>query len=165
MRRAVYNRGLRSGTVKPMRDSQRLRNILGGSAGNFVEWFDWFVYAAFALYFSRAFFPDDDQTTQLLNSAMVFGGGFLARPIGAWLMGRYADRAGRRAALTVSVGMMCSGSLLIAVLPAGLGVALTAPLGCARVIQGLAMAGEYGAAANYLSEMATPCSRGLWAGV
>ncbi|MCP5327461.1 MAG: MFS transporter [Sinobacteraceae bacterium] len=148
-----------------MRDSQRLRNILGGSAGNFVEWFDWFVYAAFALYFSRAFFPDDDQTTQLLNSAMVFGGGFLARPIGAWLMGRYADRAGRRAALTVSVGMMCSGSLLIAVLPAGLGVASTALLVCARVIQGLSMGGEYGASATYLSEMASTRTRGLWSGV
>jgi len=70
-----------------MQPRQRLRNIIGGSAGNFVEWFDWFVYASFPLYFSRAFFPDQDQTVQLLNSALVFGGGFLARPLGAWLMG------------------------------------------------------------------------------
>ena len=60
-----------------MHDRQRLRNIIGGSAGNFVEWFDWFVYASFALYFSKAFFPGNDQTVQLLNSALVFGGAFV----------------------------------------------------------------------------------------
>lgn len=148
-----------------MQDRQRLRNILGGSAGNFVEWFDWFVYASFALYFSRAFFPDDDQTVQLLSSALVFGGGFLARPVGAWLMGRYADRAGRRAALALSVGMMCAGSLLISVVPAGLGAASTALLVFARVVQGLSMGGEYGASATYLSEMASARTRGFWSGI
>ncbi len=65
-----------------MTPAQRLRNILGGSAGNFVEWFDWFAYASFALYFSRAFFPQGNQTAQLLNTALVFAGGFVARPIG-----------------------------------------------------------------------------------
>ena len=148
-----------------MNRRQRLRNIVGGSAGNFVEWFDWFVYASFALYFSRAFFPHDNQTVQLLNSALVFGGGFLARPVGAWLMGRYADRAGRRAALALSVGLMCGGSLLIAVIPSGLGVASTALLAFARIVQGLSMGGEYGASATYLSEMASARTRGFWSGV
>src|SRR5690242_17545049 len=82
---------------------RRLGNVIGGSAGNFVEWFDWFVYASFAIYFSKAFFPSGNQTTQLLSSALVFAGGFLARPLGALLMGIYADRVGRRAALTLSV--------------------------------------------------------------
>ena len=100
-----------------MTPAQRLKNILGGSAGNFVEWFDWFAYASFAIYFSRAFFPDGNQTAQLLNTAFVFAGGFVARPIGALLLGIYADRAGRRAALTLSVALMCFGSLLIAVAP------------------------------------------------
>jgi MHS family alpha-ketoglutarate permease-like MFS transporter len=148
-----------------MHPRQRLRNIIGGSAGNFVEWFDWFVYSSFALYFSRAFFPSDDQTVQLLNSALVFAVGFLARPIGAWLMGRYADRAGRRAALALSVGMMCGGSLLIAVIPTGLGLGSTLLLALARVVQGLSMGGEYGASATYLSEMARPRTRGFWSGV
>ncbi len=148
-----------------MEPRQRLRNIIGGSAGNFVEWFDWFIYASFALYFSRSFFPDQDQTVQLLNSALVFGGGFLARPLGAWMMGRYADRAGRRAALALTVGMMCGGSLLIAVIPAGLGAASTALLVFARVVQGLSMGGEYGASATYLSEMASPRTRGFWSGI
>jgi MHS family alpha-ketoglutarate permease-like MFS transporter len=149
----------------PIHPRRRLRNIVGGSAGNFVEWFDWFVYSSFALYFSRTFFPGDDQTVQLLNSALVFAVGFLARPIGAWLMGRHADRAGRRAALALSVGMMCGGSLLIAVIPAGLGLASTLLLALARVVQGLSMGGEYGASATYLSEMAHPRTRGLWSGV
>jgi len=143
----------------------RLRNIVGGSAGNFVEWFDWFVYASFAIYFSRAFFPAGNQTTQLLNSALVFAVGFLARPLGAWLMGRHADRAGRRAALTLSVTLMCSASLLIAVLPADLGVASTALLVLARIVQGISVGGEYGASATYLSEMASRRTRGFWSGV
>jgi MHS family alpha-ketoglutarate permease-like MFS transporter len=147
-----------------MTPAQRLRNILGGSAGNFVEWFDWFAYSAFALYFSRAFFPEGDQTAQLLNAAAIFAIGFIARPVGAWLFGAYADRAGRRAALTLSVALMCGGSLMIAVIPTGFGVASAALLLLARVLQGLSVGGEYGASATYLSEMAERHRRGLWSG-
>lgn len=143
---------------------RRLKNILGGSAGNFVEWFDWFAYASFAIYFSRAFFPDGSQTVQLLNAAFVFAGGFLARPVGALLMGIYADKAGRRAALVLSVGLMCAGSLLIAVTPTGLGVASTCLLIVARLLQGLSVGGEYGASATYVSEMASRDRRGFWSG-
>ncbi len=143
---------------------QRLRNIFGGSAGNLVEWFDWFAYASFAIYFSRAFFPEDSQTVQLLSTAFVFAGGFLARPVGALLMGVYADRAGRRAALTLSVAMMCAGSLIIALIPTGLGVISTCLLIGARLLQGLSVGGEYGASATYISEMATRNSRGFWSG-
>ena len=78
--------------------AQRLRSILGGSAGNLVEWYDWYAYAAFSLYFAKAFFPKGDTTAQLLNTAAIFAVGFLMRPLGAWLLGRYADRHGRRAA-------------------------------------------------------------------
>jgi len=144
--------------------ARRLRNILGASAGNFVEWFDWFAYASFALYFSRAFFPAGDQTAQLLNSAFVFAGGFLARPLGALLFGTYADRAGRRAALTLSVALMCGGSLLIALTPTGLGALSPGLLIVARLMQGLAVGGEYGASATYVSEMASRHRRGFWSG-
>jgi MHS family alpha-ketoglutarate permease-like MFS transporter len=143
---------------------QRLRNVLGGSAGNFVEWFDWFAYASFAIYFSRAFFPEGSQTVQLLNTAFVFAGGFLARPIGALLMGIYADRKGRRAALTLSVAMMCTGSLVIALIPTGLGFISTCLLVLARLLQGLSVGGEYGASATYVSEMASRNNRGFWSG-
>jgi len=70
-----------------MHDRKRLTNIVGGSAGNLVEWFDWYVYAAFALYFAPSFFPKGDQTAQLLQTAAIFAVGFVVRPIGAWAMG------------------------------------------------------------------------------
>ncbi|MES2524609.1 MAG: MFS transporter [Gemmatimonadota bacterium] len=142
----------------------RLRSIFGGSVGNLVEWYDWYVYSAFSLYFAKAFFPPASQTAQLLNAAAVFAVGFLMRPIGGWLMGRYADRHGRRAALTISVLLMCGGSLLIAITPgyATIGVAAPVLLVFARLLQGLSVGGEYGASATYLSEMAGQRHRGFW---
>ena len=142
----------------------RLRSIVGGSVGNLVEWYDWYTYSAFSLYFARAFFPPGSQTAQLLNAAAVFAVGFLMRPIGGWLMGRYADRHGRRAALTGSVLLMSAGSLLIAVTPgyAAIGVGAPALLVLARLLQGLSVGGEYGASATYLSEMAGRERRGFW---
>jgi len=143
---------------------ERLKAILGGSAGNLVEWYDWFAYASFSLYFAKVFFPKGDQTAQLLQTAAVFAVGFVARPIGAWLMGVYADRAGRRAALTLSVALMCFGSLLVALTPgyAAIGAAAPVVLTGARLIQGLSLGGEYGASATYMSEMAGKARRGFW---
>lgn len=142
----------------------RARAILGGSAGNLVEWYDWFAYAAFTLYFAPAFFPKGDQTVQLLQAAAVFFLGFVARPIGAWLMGLYADHSGRRAALSASVALMCAGALIIAVTPGYAVIGLWAPaiLLFARVLQGLSVGGEYGASATYMSEMAGKARRGFW---
>ena len=97
--------------------SSRLKSIFSGSVGNMVEWYDWYVYAAFSLYFAKAFFPAGDTTAQLLNTAAIFAVGFLMRPIGGWLMGLYADKVGRKKALMASVYLMCFGSLLIALSP------------------------------------------------
>lgn len=143
---------------------QRLKSILGGSAGNLVEWYDWYAYAAFTLYFAPHFFPEGDRTTQLLNTAAVFAVGFLMRPIGGWLMGVYADRYGRKAGLTLSVSLMCAGSLLIAVTPGYETIGWVAPtlLVFARLMQGLSIGGEYGASATYLSEMAGKRRRGFF---
>lgn len=142
----------------------RLRAILGGSAGNLVEWYDWYVYAAFTLYFAPVFFPAGDATAQLLQAAAVFAVGFLMRPIGGWLMGVYADRHGRKAGLTLSVSLMCAGSLAISVTPtyAQIGWAAPAILLAARLAQGLSLGGEYGASATYLSEMAGRRHRGFF---
>ena len=144
--------------------ARRLRNIVGGSAGNLVEWFDWYVYAAFALYFAPSFFPKGDQTAQLLSTAAVFAVGFIMRPIGAWLMGIYADHQGRKAGLTLSVTLMCAGSLIIAVSPTYAQAGLVSPalLLAARMLQGLSLGGEYGSSATYLSEMAGRERRGFW---
>jgi MFS transporter, MHS family, alpha-ketoglutarate permease len=144
--------------------SRRLRSIVGGSIGNLVEWYDWYVYSAFSLYFAKGFFPPASQTAQLLNAAAVFAVGFLMRPVGGWLMGRYADRHGRRAALSASVLLMGAGSLMIAVTPtyAAIGTAAPVLLLLARLLQGLSVGGEYGASATYLSEMAGERHRGFW---
>ena len=142
----------------------RVRAILGGSAGNLVEWYDWFAYSSFALYFAKHFFPKGDTTAQLLQTAAVFWVGFLARPLGAWLTGLYADRAGRRAALSLSVAMMCAGSFSIAIMPDYSVWGAWAPicLVMARLVQGLSLGGEYGASATYMSEMAGKSRRGFW---
>lgn len=143
---------------------RRLKAIVAGSSGNLVEWYDFYVYAAFSLYFAKAFFPEGDQTAQLLSTAAIFAVGFLMRPLGAWIFGTLADRRGRRFALTASVLLMCFGSALIAVTPAyaTIGVAAPAVLLTARLIQGLSLGGEYGCSATYLSEMATPERRGFY---
>jgi MHS family alpha-ketoglutarate permease-like MFS transporter len=143
---------------------RRLKSIVGGSTGNMVEWFDWYVYSAFTLYFAPHFFPSGDRTAQLLSAAAVFAVGFVMRPIGAWVMGIYADRRGRKAGLTLSVTLMCAGSLVIALPPdyATIGVAAPALLVLARLMQGLSVGGEYGASATYLSEMAGRERRGFF---
>src|ERR1700712_5388938 len=95
----------------------RIKSIIGGSLGNLVEWYDWYVYSAFTLYFAGAFFPTDNPTVQLLNTTGIFAVGFLMRPIGGWVMGTYADKHGRKAALTTSVLLMSVGSFIIAIIP------------------------------------------------
>ena len=142
----------------------RIRSIVGGSLGNLVEWYDWYIYTAFALYFAPAFFPSANETAQLLNTAGIFALGFIMRPIGGWLMGTYADRKGRKAALTLSVTLMSAGSLLIAVIPAYNHIGIAAPLllTLARIVQGLSVGGEYGTSATYLSEMAGRKHRGFY---
>lgn len=139
------------------------KNILVGSVGNMIEWFDWFVYSTFAVYFSSQFFPGGDETAALLNTAAVFAVGFFARPVGGWLLGRLADRRGRRAGLTVSVGMMSASALLIAFAPshAQAGYAGAVILVVARVMQGLSVGGEYAASASYLTEVSGRSWRGL----
>ncbi|MCD9567793.1 MFS transporter [Pseudomonas protegens] len=144
--------------------ASRLKSIFSGSVGNMVEWYDWYVYAAFSLYFAKVFFPKGDTTAQLLNTAAIFAVGFLMRPIGGWLMGLYADRKGRKAALMASVLLMCFGSLIIALTPGYETIGVGAPilLVLARLMQGLSVGGEYGTSATYLSEMATKERRGFF---
>jgi len=144
--------------------AHRIKSIIGGSLGNLVEWYDWYVYTAFSLYFSAAFFPKSSEVVQLLNTSGIFAIGFLMRPIGGWLFGTYADRNGRKTALTLSVTLMSVGSLLIAIIPGYQQIGIAAPiiLLLARMIQGLSVGGEYGTSATYLSEIATQKHRGFY---
>ncbi len=144
--------------------AQRIKAIVGGSIGNLVEWYDWYAYAAFAIYFSNSFFPGASPTAQLMNTAGIFAVGFLMRPIGGWLFGSIADKIGRKKAMTLSVLLMSFGSLLIALTPTYETIGVLAPLLLliARLLQGLSVGGEYGVSATYLSEMATSDRRGFY---
>ncbi len=150
--------------TQTMTMAQRIKAILIGSAGNLVEWYDFYAYAAFALYFAPAFFPNEDPVVQQLNASILFAVTFLARPLGGWLFGWLADRYGRRLSLMLSVGLMCFGSLMIAATPvyAEIGIWASIILAAARILQGLSLGGEYGASAAYLTEMADEKNRGFY---
>lgn len=139
-------------------------NIFKGSLGNMIEWFDWYVYASFSIYFSAAFFPASNQTAELLSTAAVFAIGFLMRPLGSLIMGQFADKKGRKAALTLSVTIMAAGSLIIAFAPTYAQVGIISPiiLVITRMVQGLSLGGEYGTSATYMSEMASRGRRGFY---
>lgn len=139
-------------------------NVVRGCLGNLVEWYDWFAYATFSIYFASVFFPEGNQTAQLLSTAVVFAVGFFMRPLGGWLLGAYADRFGRRRALTLSVTLMSAGSLTIAVAPGHDTIGFWAPvlLVLARLAQGLSVGGEFGSSASYLSEVAPAGKRGFY---
>jgi MHS family alpha-ketoglutarate permease-like MFS transporter len=141
-----------------------ISNVTKGSIGNLIEWYDWYTYAAFSVYFAATFFPKGNATAQLLSTAAIFAVGFLMRPIGGWLLGRFADRYGRRTALTGSVTMMALSSLLIAVTPGYVIIGVAAPimLVLARLLQGLSVGGEYATSATYLSEVASANRRGFY---
>src|SRR5499426_3249044 len=143
---------------------RRLKAIFIGSVGNLVEWYDFYAYAAFALYFAGDFFPHSDPVVQQLNAALLFAAGFLVRPLGGWMFGYLADHYGRRNALMLSVALMCFGSLMIAVTPTYQTIGLAAPflLAFARIIQGLSLGGEYGTSATYLTEVADARHRGFY---
>src|SRR3989344_8890940 len=155
----------RPAAADPLDRKTRARAAVAGSAGNLIEWYDFYAYAYTALYFASSFFPEGDRTAQLINVAAIYAAGFLIRPLGGWYFGRYADRHGRRAAMIASVLLMGAGSLLVAILPtyATIGAAAPALLLVARLMQGFSTGGQYGAAATYLSEIAEPGKRGFYA--
>ncbi len=138
------------------------RAIAAACVGNMLEWYDFIVFSTFAVQISHAFFPSKDPFISLLATLLTFGVGFLARPLGAVIIGGYADKAGRRAALTLTILMMALGTLLIALCPpfSAIGVAAPVILVAARLIQGVSAGGEIGGALAMLVEYAPPARRG-----
>ncbi|MFL9861494.1 MFS transporter [Paraburkholderia madseniana] len=155
-----------SGAEEERRASVRLRSLAGGLVGNLIEWYDFLAYSIFSIYFAKSFFPSENPTVQLMNTAVIAAVGYVARPLGSVLIGLYADRKGRKLALTWSVAAMCFGSLIIAVTPGyqTIGVFAPALLIAARLLQGLSAGGEYGTSATYLSEVAPANRRGFYMG-
>jgi MHS family proline/betaine transporter-like MFS transporter len=142
-----------------------IRAVIAASIGNLLEWYDFTVYAFFAVAIGRNFFPGDDRDLDLVKSFLVFGVGFVARPIGAVLIGVYGDRAGRKAALTLTIMIMALGTALIAFAPDYAAIGMGAPvlLLAGRVLQGFSAGGEIGGATAFLVEHAPPGKRGFFA--
>jgi MHS family alpha-ketoglutarate permease-like MFS transporter len=144
----------------------RVRQLVAASIGNAVEWYDWFAYSFLAVYFSTQIFASSDNPlVPLLNTFAIFAVGFFMRPIGGLVLGSFADRFGRRAALTFTILLMGGGSLLVAILPTYAQVGVLSPilLVLARLIQGLSIGGEFAASSTFLVESAGPNRRGLFA--
>jgi MHS family proline/betaine transporter-like MFS transporter len=140
------------------------RAVISASIGNALEWFDLVVYGFFAGTIAKLFFPTGDDTVSLLLTLGTFGVSFFMRPLGAIVIGAYADRAGRKKALTLSIMLMFIGTLLISVVPTYASIGLLAPLVLviARMLQGLSAGGEFGSATAFLAEHA-PRRRGFFA--
>jgi MHS family proline/betaine transporter-like MFS transporter len=141
------------------------RAVVAATIGNMMEWYDFTIYAAFAFPISKAFFPAGDETTSLLQSLIVFGIGFIARPFGAIFLGSYADRRGRRDALSLTIFLMAIGTGMIAFCPSYASIGIAAPLVIlvARLLQGFSAGGEIGGAVSMLVEYAPPEKRGFYA--
>lgn len=151
----------------PAPPGQRRRVIVSGAVGNIVEWFDWTIYAFFAVYFSEQFFPSSDPIASLMATFAVFAVGFVARPFGSVILGRVSDRRGRKAALALSILIMAVASLGIALSPtySQIGRAAGVLLLILRLVQGLSLGGETAAVGAYLVESAPPGHRGRFGSV
>jgi MFS transporter, MHS family, proline/betaine transporter len=148
----------------PMSRPAAWRAVVAASIGNALEWFDLVVYGFFAVVISKLFFPSGNDSVSILLTLGTFGVSFFMRPLGAIVLGAYADRAGRKAALTLSILLMMMGTFIIAVLPtySSIGVAAPLILVLARLMQGFSAGGEFGSATAFLAEH-VPGRRGFFA--
>jgi len=142
----------------------KIATVLRVTSGNFLEMFDFFLFGFYATYISRSFFPTGSEFASLMLTFMTFGSGFLMRPLGAIFLGAYVDSIGRRQGLIVTLGIMATGTILIAFVPSYQTIGMFAPflvlLG--RLLQGFSAGVELGGVSVYLAEMATPGNKGFY---
>ncbi len=141
------------------------KTIIGTGIGNAVEWYDWAIYATFTPFIASQLFSKADPASAVLSTLAIFAVGFVARPFGGFLFGWIGDRIGRKASMTLAVGLASLGSLMIGIAPtfAAVGAWASLMLLVARLVQGLAHGGELPSSQTYLSEMAPREHRGFWA--
>jgi len=130
--------------------------IVAATIGNVLEWFDFLVYGFFAVYMAEVFFPASDPNVSLLITFGTFGLAYVVRPLGALIVGTYTDRHGRKAGLTLSIGLMMIGTILMVVTPGYVTIGIAAPIiiTLARILQGFSVGGEFGSAVAFLVEHA-----------
>ncbi len=141
------------------------KTLVGTGIGNAVEWYDWAIYATFTPFIASQLFSKSDPASAVLSTLAIFAVGFVARPFGGFLFGWIGDRIGRKASMTLAVGLASVGSLMIGIAPtfAAVGAWASFMLLVARLVQGLAHGGELPSSQTYLSEMAPKEHRGFWA--
>ncbi|MFJ5699269.1 MFS transporter [Arthrobacter sp. NPDC093139] len=141
------------------------RTVVGTGIGNAVEWYDWAIYATFTPFIASQLFSKSDPASAVLSTLAIFAVGFVARPFGGFLFGWIGDRVGRKASMTLAVGLASLGSLMIGIAPtfAAVGAWASLMLLVARLVQGMAHGGELPSSQTYLSEMAPKEHRGFWA--
>jgi MFS family permease len=144
--------------------ASRIPFVIGASAiGTVIEWYDFYLYAVLATFLAPVFFPGDP-TAQILSALATFGAGFAVRPFGAVVFGRIGDKTGRKVAFLLTVSIMGGATILVGLLPGYASIGILAPiiLVTLRMLQGLALGGEYGGAAIYVAEHAPDHRRGLY---
>jgi MFS transporter, MHS family, alpha-ketoglutarate permease len=153
-------------TVPPAATPHRMpiRTLVAASIGNAVEWYDWTIYATFSIFFATQIFPKENATLALISVLATYALAFFFRPLGGWLLGRFADLRGRRTAMMLTIVLMAAGSLAIGLLPTFALVGWLAPilLLIARIAQGMSLGGEVSNASAYLAEIAPPERRGRY---
>jgi MFS transporter, MHS family, citrate/tricarballylate:H+ symporter len=140
------------------------RHVFAVAVGNAIEFYDFVTYAFFAAQIGRAFFPSNTPGTSLMASLATFGAGFLTRPLGAWVLGRLGDRAGRKPAMLISFGLIGVGVIGLPLVPTYASIGMAAPVLAIvfRLIQGFALGGEVGPSTAFMMEAAPPLKRGLY---
>ncbi|MBL8047441.1 MAG: MHS family MFS transporter [Chthonomonas sp.] len=151
-------------STAPTSPAELRRVIVASSVGTVIEWYDFYLFAALSAEIGKIFFVGDDPTVQLLKSLAIFATGFVVRPFGALVFGRLGDIVGRKATFILTLGLMGGSTFLVGVLPTYAQVGMLAPvlLLILRMLQGLALGGEYGGAATYVAEHAPANQRGYY---
>jgi len=151
-------------TAAPAAERGLSRIILASSVGTLFEWYDFYLYGTLAVFFGELFFPPGNERAALLASLATFGAGFGVRPLGALVFGRIGDKIGRKYTFLVTLLTMGVSTALIGVLPSYASIGLLAPalLVLLRLVQGLALGGEYGGAATYVAEHVRDDQRGYY---
>ena len=152
---------MKTEAIKPQ---SKLSTVIRVTSGNFIEMYDFFLFGFYATYISKAFFPSESEYASLMLTFATFGAGFLMRPLGAIFLGGYIDRIGRRKGLVLTLGIMATGTAMVAFIPGYATIGLLAPLLVlvGRLLQGFSAGVELGGVSVYLSEMATPGHKGFY---
>ena len=160
----MSDRSTTSSPVGAPRHRLPVRTLVAASVGNAVEWYDWTIYATFSIFFATQIFPSGDPALALINTLATYALAFFFRPLGGWLLGRFADLRGRRTAMLLTIMLMAGGSFIIGILPTFEMVGWLAPilLLLARIGQGMSLGGEVSNASAYLAEIAPPDRRGRY---